>query len=66
MGARNGKTVYDIITSGYRREVTSIGSNGTLGVSIPANFVDEHEIQRGDDVAIREKDGKAVLEIHFE
>lgn len=63
MGA-NGSSVFDAITNGWKRGVLDHGNS--FVVSLPADFVDEYDVQPGDDVAIREGDGEeTVLELHF-
>lgn len=63
MGA-NGSSVYDHITNGWKRVVSEIGDS--RGVTLPAEFADDNDIQLGDNVAIREGDGdETVLELHF-
>lgn len=65
MGARNGTSVFDLITNGWSRTVRDNG-DGELFVSIPAEFRREHGIEQGDDVAIKEGDGEGpVLECRF-
>jgi bifunctional DNA-binding transcriptional regulator/antitoxin component of YhaV-PrlF toxin-antitoxin module len=66
MASRNGVSVYDLITSGYRRTVLDLNGQGDAGLTIPSEIVDEYDIRIGDEVAIREKDNdSAVLEVHF-
>lgn len=67
MGARNGQSVFDILTAGWRRKVTPMNQDGTLGVSIPADFLRDQGINKGDEVAIKPaEDRDGVLEVHFE
>jgi len=67
MGARNGHSVFDIITNGWSRKVHKINGQGTLGIGLPAEYVDEQAIAKGDNVAIRRaEDRDGVLELHFE
>lgn len=67
MEGRNGQSVFDLLTNGWRRKVTLLNGEGTLAVSIPAEYQRERSIERGDDVAIRPADGgEGVLELHFE
>lgn len=66
MASRNGQTVYDIITDGWSRKVSDFNGRGSLGISIPANWVEEHNVELGDHVAITKQDGnKPILELHF-
>lgn len=52
--------------NGYRRLVRDIG-DGELGMSIPADFLAEHNIRKGDNIAMRKQDADhPVLEVHFE
>jgi len=67
MGARNGQSVFDILTAGWRRKVTPMNKDGTLGVSIPADILQELGIEKGDEVAMKPADDReGVLEVHFE
>lgn len=66
MAAQNGASVYDMVTEGWSRKVFDRNNQGNLGVGVPAEFADEHNIELGDKVAIIESDTKdGVLEIHF-
>jgi len=64
MASRNGHSIFDIITDGWRRTV--FDRKYGFGVSIPADFAEAHEIDSGQEVAIHEpEDKEGVLEIHF-
>lgn len=65
MSMPDGRTIFDIITSGYTRTVIETGS-GTLGANIPKDIVEKKGIQKGDEVVIREPDDSDhVVELHF-
>lgn len=67
MSGQNGQSVFDILTGGWRRTVSEMNSKGTLGVSIPVDVREKYDIQKGDEVAITEPEGRdGVLELHFE
>lgn len=66
MATRNGKSVYDVITNGYRRTVADLNGNGQRAVSLPSEWADEQNIDIGDEVAVKPADEKTgVLELHF-
>lgn len=66
MGAKNGQSVFDLVTEFWRRKV-SVLNGETLCVSIPSEYRDEQGIEKGDDVAIKPADDhEGVLELHFE
>ena len=62
MGAKNGHSVFDKITSGYKRNVWSPNSHGSLVVTIPQEFIEEHDINDSDQVAMIEEDGRLLLD----
>lgn len=67
MAARNGQSVFDILSEGWRRKLIQLNSDGTLVVSIPKEWRDKHNIAKGDEVAMRPADDRdGVLEVHFE
>jgi len=67
MGARNGSSIFDLITNGWKRKLFDRDTRGSLAVGIPADYVDEHGLEPGDNVAIRERDGgENGLELYFE
>lgn len=67
MGAKNGQSVFDILTDGWRRKLTPRNADGTLGVSIPAEFLRDQGAEKGDEVAIKKPaDRDGVLELYFE
>jgi hypothetical protein len=67
MASRNGRTAYDIVCDGKDRSVVVIGGNGTLGTSLPRDFVDEYGIEEGDSVVYFEADEEDDhdLELHL-
>lgn len=66
MAGRNGRSVYDMITNGWRRNTTKATPHGGININVPADFCEQHDIEPGDEVAIKEKDEKdGVLEYHF-
>ena len=67
MGARNGQSVFDILTEGWRRKLIQLNGGGTLVVSIPAEYQRDQGVEKGDEVAMKPADDRpGVLEIHFE
>lgn len=67
MGARNGQTVFDLITNGWSRKIVDRNASDSPHVNIPAQFVREHDIEIGDQVAVKRQDGESpVLELHFD
>lgn len=67
MAARNGQSVFDILTDGWRRKVIQLNSEGTLVISIPLEFRDDLGVEKGDEVAIKPSDDQdGVLEVYFE
>lgn len=66
MASKNGESVYDIVTDSWRRSVAQMNGSGSVGIYIPAEFAEEYGIEVGDDVAIREREGEGILELHFE
>lgn len=66
MATRNGRSVFDIITNGFRRTVADLNGNGQPAVSLPSDWVDQHNVEIGDEVAIKPSDDDdRVLELHF-
>ena len=65
MASRNGQSVYDQVTNSYPRTVIQPNGN-SLGVIIPAEFVEENDIELGDDVALVPGEESEVLEMHFD
>lgn len=65
MGSSNGETVFDLVTDSYQRTVIEI-SQTTVGVNIPKDIRDEHDVKPGDDVVMKEQPESQVLELHFE
>ncbi|MCG1002871.1 MULTISPECIES: AbrB/MazE/SpoVT family DNA-binding domain-containing protein [Halobacterium] len=64
-GKPDGRTIFDIVSNGYNRKVTELGT-GTLGVSIPKDIVDDKDIEKSDEVVVREHDDNdRVVELHF-
>jgi hypothetical protein len=62
---RNGSSVYDQITGGWKRTVISMNGHDSPGFILPGEFVDEHDVEIGDDLALVESDTKdGVLEVH--
>lgn len=67
MSKSNGQSVYDIVTSGWKRLVKESNNNGTLDVNIPNDAAEKYDIGKGDEVAIVESDtDDGVLELHFD
>jgi len=66
MASRNGQSIFDIITSGWSRNVFDRNGNDRPAVSIPADFADEYDVEIGDGVAMVEGDEEGTLELHFE
>lgn len=62
MGSKNGHTVFDNIRNGWKRTVLDINGDGNLGLSIPQDFVDDHDIEVSDSIALVEEDGKLVAD----
>lgn len=52
---------------GWKRTVSEMNSNGTVGVSIPKEAANDHNINSGDKVVINEADddSEATFELHF-
>jgi hypothetical protein len=62
----NGKSIYDLITNGWKRTVCEFGSSNTKYVSIPGEVAEANDIEKGDDIALREPDDDSCdLQIHF-
>lgn len=68
MASRNGQSVFDIITNGWRRKVLGLDGGNVIGVSVPADFARDNGIEPGQDVVITkaESQERPVLELHFE
>lgn len=66
MASRNGQSVYDILSEGWSRKVSDRNGAGSLVVTIPVEFHEEHGIEPGDTVAmIPSETEPGVLELHF-
>lgn len=64
MGTRNGDTVFDVLRNGaWKRIVRDINGQGDLGLSIPQDYVDEHGVEKSDNIVMKEdENGRLVCD----